>query len=207
MSLTLKNENEVPPQGWRYLQSETAVWIKAPSWDQLVREVKKHRTANKIPIGLKFEQQIIDQMCSFLPAEWCSQTDPDLGRVTHSTVTFKQAVDTGKMFLDWFVKFGRKKVSVEQATERAATCVRCPYNQKLADCSNCSMRTIRNIVNVIVGGYDTEHDQRLEACAVCGCELRAKTRLPIELLAANLPPEKLSEFPNFCWLPKEIAAL
>lgn len=205
MSLTLQNENEVPPGGWRYMQPETALWIKAPSWGELVKEVKKHRNANNLPIGLNFEQEIVDQLCASLPASWCSQSDPTLGRTSHVPVTLDQVVNTGKMLVEFFLKFGRKKVPIAQATERAAVCVRCPFNQKLTDCNNCSMKTVRELMVSIVGGEATEHDNRLDSCTICGCELRAKVRLPTELLMSYLTPEKKLEFPLWCWLRTEIA--
>lgn len=207
MSLSFNfSENEVPPGGgWRYQQHETGHWIHSPSWEELIKDVAKYRKLNNFPIGAQFEQEIREQLCSFLPPEFCKHTDPSAKHFQVSPLTLHEAKETASMLVTWFTKYRRRKVEPSQATARAAKCVRCPFNQKITGCANCSLNVIRELINQIVGGARTEHDNRLESCLICRCTLKAKIWLPIELLKEFLTEEKLNTFPSaeVCWIRQE----
>lgn len=55
-------------KGFAYWQKETNHLVEAPTWIDLVREVKKHRVANVLPIGLGFERELESQIASKLQA-------------------------------------------------------------------------------------------------------------------------------------------
>ena len=69
--LQLINRSVVPPGQFRYVQSETQFTIISPTWLDLVKDVKKHRIANNLPVGLFFEHEIESQL-----AESLSKTAP-----------------------------------------------------------------------------------------------------------------------------------
>ena len=74
--LQLINKNEVPNGGFRYAQAETNFTITAPTWNDLVTRVRKHRIANNLPIGLMFEREIENQLANVLPPNFVEPYQP-----------------------------------------------------------------------------------------------------------------------------------
>lgn len=68
---------EQKEQGFAYKDLNTGIIIVAPSWKELPIKVKKFNQANNFPVGLEFERQIEEQLCSRLPPEWCTQNNPN----------------------------------------------------------------------------------------------------------------------------------
>lgn len=74
--LFLNNKNEVPNGGFRYHQAETNFTVTGPTWSDLLINVKKHRVANSLPIGLEFERQIEQQLAEKLPSNFVTAQNP-----------------------------------------------------------------------------------------------------------------------------------
>lgn len=201
--LTLHNSQEVPPGGFRYFQKETGHWISSPSLDELISAVKKHRTANNLPVGTEFKAEVENQLCENCPPETCAQNETTKTTTQAGPISFKAALETASLLTNWFIRYGRKHVDVGLAEKRASICVQCPRNQPIQGCTTCNLGAVREAVVKIVGGRKTKHDSLLNACAICGCSLRAKIHLPIELLKEYLTPEKLAQFPQWCWVKEE----
>jgi hypothetical protein len=75
--LYLANKNEVPQGGFRFYQSETNYTITGPSWQDLIINVKKHRIANNIPIGLNFDRDVEQQLADNLPESQITKDNPN----------------------------------------------------------------------------------------------------------------------------------
>lgn len=195
--LTLNNQIEVPPDGYRYFQAETKVWIEAPSFGELVGEVRKHRRGNNLPVGLLFEKEIEDQLCQRLPAGFCKHEDGRKSAMVTLLRGFAEFLTGTSTLIDWTVREGRRKVALEEANARAHTCSSCHFNRIPSGCSSCNSAVVMELVNRYVGGDKTNADELLRGCDKCGCSLKAKVWIPLEILHRHSPPE--IEFPEWCW--------
>lgn len=197
--LKLSDRGTVPPGGFKYLNRETQTWVTAASFHELVSAVTRHRTANGLPISSEMDSIVEDQLCTGLPPGTCNhQTEP--------AFTYKQLnltdVLAATAMLGKFLIGGRQKVSREEANRRANICASCPANQPTSSCTTCSMNTIRQAVNAVVGGEEVNADSMLGVCAACGCSLKAKVWIPLDLLQQHMTPETLAGLPQWCWCRK-----
>jgi hypothetical protein len=62
------------------------------------------------------------------------------------------------------------------------------------------MSALKEAVNVVVGGAATAYDSQLQSCKVCGCSLKAKIHLPLDILRDNLTDAQMNALPQACWL-------
>jgi hypothetical protein len=193
-----KNYGEVPPGGWRYRQPETGMLMTGADFTELQSKVKAHRRANAFPIGLEFEQEIIDQLCSIMPPGVCEQ---DIGAVQKGRpLTFKEVVTATLTLGSWIVG-GMKRETLQVANERVRVCSGCPYNQKIQGCGSCAMNTVRNMIVDLVGKEKLEYSNDIQgnACAICGCSIGALVWMPSDILNQHEPAETLEKLPAHCW--------
>lgn len=54
-----------PPGGWAFKESNKII-IRGESWEELVKYVRLHRLANRIPLG-NVEQEVDDQISQLHP--------------------------------------------------------------------------------------------------------------------------------------------
>lgn len=197
-SQTLRNPEEAPPGGFRYFQQETQQWIKAASLPELFTEVKKHRKANELPIGLMFQQEVESQLCSFMPPGVCHYTDPAqrkrANQIGRSHIS--KMMDVTRLL---FARIkGETKVTLEEANEHAKGCVKCSFNQPAIGCTSCNSGARREVVDAILGSHqDTKYHGRLQACIICGCDLRAKVWYKPEVIRRI---SDTSALPDWCWI-------
>lgn len=195
----LINKNEVPPGGFRFFEASTERWVKAASWTELLIAVKRHRRANELPIGLMFDREVETQLCSTLPPGCCSYSSPDdkrrasmVGRPTWAK--FLEGTRT------LVAMVGKGMVSQTVANEQAATCSKCPFNQKPEGCTSCNLSGLADVLAGL-GRLSTAHDGRLDGCVLCGCSLKAKVHFPAEVMA-KVAGDNLSVYPEWCWIRK-----
>lgn len=202
---TLINKNEVVPGGFRFLCHETGVWIKAPSWIELVAACKKHYKANALPIGLEFEATIESQLCSFLPPGLCTYVDDSQKRRASliSRPSVEKAIELTRMF------FGRltgkvEYASIEQATAQARICAGCQYNQLPDGCTSCNASARNEVVSFVLGTKrrETPYHDKLKSCLLCGCDLRAKVNFQPEDIRA-IGGQYVAELPDHCWIKQK----
>jgi hypothetical protein len=170
--------------------------ITAPSWNELLRSVKAHRRANVLPIGLNIEQEIADQLCSVLPPGSCFE---DIGAVKIiKSLSFKDVVTATKTLASWVVN-GMERVTLDEANRRVRICSGCPYNQRIQGCGSCAANAVRAAIVEFVGKQKLEGENLVDACAVCGCSLKALVWLPIEAINRHEPQDILDKLPAHCW--------
>ena len=123
-------------------------------------------------------------------------------------VTFFNTVQSFVQFLlNWYLK-GAKLVDQNTANIRAMTCVGCHNNIptkeiKKGGCSSCNKMggvVLNSIRSKIIGGSKTTSDSKLLACALCGCDLKIKVWIPLEVLGQT--KEEANAWPSFCWRKK-----
>lgn len=212
MGCTIRNMNETPPGRWRHRIEGIAgpqAWVSEfYAYNDLEEEVVKRYRANGKEVPSDLRQRIIDQMCQQLPDNWCQ-----CGDRTQYSMWFRNAVhEFARVFqgtatlVDWFVAGNREKVSPDVAEYRADRCSTCVFNQPPQGCTTCNQKSLRSKVNEIVGGSATKYDLALNACAICGCELKAKIWLPKEILLRHMSEQQIAQLPpahngfKGCWL-------
>lgn len=205
MPLSLVDRGTVPPGGVSYWQKETRTRLTAPSIWYCAELVIKHRVANELPTSSDREAvmaEIEAQLCQTLPPGICRDPQGVL-KMSGKDSTLETITRGAATLTDWFVFGGRKKVPMEQATERARTCGNCFANKAPQGCTPCNHSFIQGLAAAIVGNDSTPHDHALKACAFCGCLLKQKIWLPLDVLLKHTPAEELAEMPAECWMKAE----
>lgn len=218
MNLEIRNMHVTPPNGWRYKVPETGTWIPdnsgdmVLSYENLVAKITKHYAANGMGMPVDIRQRIMAQMCPTLPPGYCYDGQKRLSVTASLRQSWSQIVEGTQVLADWWAT-SREYVEQTEADARAKICLACPYNGPPHGCPSCGgkLGTLRELILKIRGDRKTVLDDKLRSCYVCGCELRAKVWLPLDLLRRHITPEQLKQFPrenafpNFagCWLVKE----
>jgi hypothetical protein len=186
---------DVPPGGYRFFQAETQQVVRGSCWDELLKAVRNHRRANNLPIGIQFEQEIREQLCSQLPPGWCVNEDPNhVERRRNGNLGFNELLAATKALIR-FKAAGSEKVSAEEAERRANICATCYENGDVPGCTPCNSPALGSLVESIVGATPTLNDARLKSCAVCGCHLKAKVHVPLQFLDTTS-----YDYPDWCWM-------
>jgi hypothetical protein len=86
---TLLTPNTVPPGQWRWTHPETGVELYGANFDALLLAAREYCRKNSLPIGVEFEQRIIDDLCARNP-QICSDTEPPT--VSEMAATFAGSV-------------------------------------------------------------------------------------------------------------------
>lgn len=123
-------------------------------------------------------------------------------------VTFFNTVQSFAQFLLNWALTGGKLVDQNTANIRAAICAGCfnnkPTNEiKKGGCSSCNKMggiVLNSIRDKIISGKKTTSEGKLLACALCGCDLRIKVWVPLQVLGQT--KEEANAWPTFCWRKK-----
>jgi len=185
-----------PPGGWRYIQPETGFEFTASTLREVVKRVTAHREANGLAIGDP-SADIQDFVCAQLPlgSEDCIHViEGDYA------VKTKFTMDDVKRFIQAAVAAlgSRGLVDQPEAERRAAICASCPLNTNVKGCWRC--RGLAEWLFKLIGARTTAHGSRLNQCGVCGCAIKAKIWLPLDVA------QQVSEgytFPSWCWLNEQ----
>ncbi len=201
---SLNNTGVTVPGGFRWFCEETKKFVPAigsmPCYTDFIYSCKQHCIANSLPIGSQWEAKIQDQLCMNLDGQWCNLNGLPLPPSGGWGFDIMAVIQGTRTLAQWLLKGKGKKVEPAVAEERAVICIQCPMNQNPIGCSSCSMGALREAANLIVGGVTTAYDSQLKSCKVCGCSLRAKIHLPLEILRDNLSEAQMTALPQACWL-------
>ncbi len=213
MALTFNNPNVTPPGLYRYripeLTGPAAMVIDHYAYNDLEAEVVARYKRNGLAVPGDLRQQITDQLCKQLPVGYCRDGTGLFGWARQLLHEFQRILQGTITLADWWLAAGKKRVSTEEVIRRSAICQGCAFNQAPTGCASCSMGALNRIVEAAVGNDRLPSDAGLEACAVCGCVLRIKTRLPLDVLQRHLTDEQKMQFPpahgtwKGCWLRED----
>lgn len=162
-----------------------------PSWC----EDKKKVTAKPIPeVNLEFR---------------ADSPDPIVRRVAAKLVGVRNIAGGARILNDWLGN-GGVPVDPDKAQGRANICLECPKNTdggfvaslitKPIAMAIHDQRKLKNDLEMKVHGEDDLH-----TCAVCTCHLPLKVWVPIQFIQKHTSSDLLREFPDYCWIRKEIA--
>lgn len=205
--LHVRNHTTTPPGGW-YFKTDTGIQLPPPgqgipgtyAYSDLEAMVVAWYKANGRPVPPDISAQIEHQMCARLPPEFCADSagrPMALHPWSGLRQTISQIADGTTTLLSWLAS-GFEFVPQAEAERRAAICAVCPYNGPAVGCLGCSgsaMQGVRVALRQLVGARKTAMDGRLQACYICGCELRVKVWPPLPLLQKRMSPEQARSFP------------
>lgn len=118
----------------------------------------------------------------------------------------QNVVAGAKTLADW-IGSGAEPVSREQATARAAICVKCPVMAK-GDLGNFFTRAAAEIIRMQIETaqdleLNTKYDKELGVCSACSCPMRLKVFVSLKPILNNIPPESKSKLHSSCWIMAE----
>lgn len=122
-------------------------------------------------------------------------------------VNFK-TIKAFTQFLWNFKLSGSPLVDQNTANLRAQTCITCHNNVSGGDvpagrscriCGKSGNKALDALRKPIIGENKTAYDGRLQACGICGCDLKLSVWIPNNIL---LTKEDSNAYPSFCWKKK-----
>ncbi len=121
-------------------------------------------------------------------------------------MTIKEATQFFELYSQWIGE-GLRPVPKEQAQERANVCLKCPLNQPKrtgeflkTEVALLVRRQIelKNQMNLRIDG-----EKSLHICTGCGCSLKLKPWVPIEMIRNTTDITKLNQSEPRCWILNE----
>jgi hypothetical protein len=196
--LKVVNMVDVPKGGWRYAVLDTNTVIQAGSINELKRRVKQHMAANGLEIPRDIDAEIEDGACLNLESgrdHWCRERGGDtLTSMSRERPKWRasEIMRFLKTIWDWGTMKGFNFVPMEEAERRAAICAGCPMNTPVSGCLGCT--GVAAAIRRIQGNHKTSQDRLLNACNVCGCELKVKVLVPEDVI-----DNRGLDYPEWCW--------
>jgi hypothetical protein len=198
----LPNKTETPPGGWRYTVPETSKTVGPYSGiTQLLENLKGHYHAAAYEQPGNLPELIEKQICDENP-EYCgeegvpSMTQRFLKETKH---TFHAALRCLATLVSHRAGSGERPQLADQE-RRALTCVACPKNQPIQQCSTCNNKSLNNLIEKIAGAKKTSVDAQLQYCEVCHCGLRAKIATMHSAIWTHMPENQKKQLPESCWI-------
>lgn len=193
--MKLRNLSDGPPGGWRFKHIDTGYVSVGTTFQDLVKKVAQYRQNHSVPIVSEGYARLADEIeadiCASLePADRVSYCDTKFRPLTG--IHWKEVARFLHTLAAWVVA-GFEKVPQEEAERRASICATCPLNVGLAGCAICrsSLKAGRDALMQAA----TTQDDRLQACGVCGCDLKTSVHVPISVLRQG----RELAYPEWCW--------
>lgn len=190
-----KDTTTTPNGNWAYKQPETGKEFNHPHIKVLISQVWEHRIAlpsKGMDVSGGWQDRLLNDICA--QNEWilCEDTQ-DRGVWAGIGDVWRFLQSLGDLVLS-----NEKSVPQEEAERRASICLSgasgrpCPYNQHIDGCLGC--KGAGKAIEAIVGKKSTSQDKNLHVCTACGCALKIKVHLPLEVVHVDE-----SKLPSFCW--------
>lgn len=195
---------------WRINRPDLGFVGEGYLFDLLARRCADWRRANGVPIGLGFEQELINNLCAIYPKH-CETEDPRapldpggfrlrLGDVVAGTKVWAQQMLSG-----------RKIVDAAEANARAQTCFNCKMKVPFPAGCGGHCGELVEFVKQMTGSsgvkLQLEDQLREQACYICHCFLVASAWVPIDVQLSVLTPDqriKFEQVKGHCWKAKAI---
>ena len=194
--LRLINTVDVPRGDWTFLVEETGVRVKAGSVRRLKVMVRQHLDANRIAVPPGLDELVEDMACRNLGKwdHWCTDAPVPVaaGARARSRWNVRDVLRFLKTIIAWGSKTGFAFVDQAEAERRAAICATCPLNVQVSGCLGCS--GVSKLVRHIRNKRTTSFDPNLHTCEACGCELKVKVLVPLDVI-----DNTGVEYPEHCW--------
>lgn len=231
--MPLKSRRQFPPQYFIFYEARTGWQSPAGlDFDTTVQKIIEHRKANpRWENEWSTDAEVVsDELdtytckrinndpnyCTDSPSPPFRQGSLSHRRIMPQNVRQADVRVAGKgkiaagigVLADW-LGAGLKPVAKDLAESRAAICATCPKNEKATLLESIFAVPAMEIIRKQIGirndmKLETAHDRELGLCGVCHCVTRLKVFCPTEHIKLNTGAGLLNEFPDFCWVKKEI---
>lgn len=191
--LTIGETFATPPGGWRFTDPVSGMKFPVTTGSvatlrSILSEVATHRTATGGDLNPGWEERVVDLMCQQHPDYPCvHDVDPGMRSLRFSDVVRFLTV------MAEHVSNGLETVSDEEANRRELICLRCPKRTSESFCAGC--KSLKRTVESVVKHKQTKHAADIGSCHVCGCLLKVKLWMPLEVLGNDG-----LDYPPHCWL-------
>jgi len=192
----LADKHLVPPGNFRYTDPDTGWTTVAPTYLDWIANAKDHRRANGLEIAPDFVAKAEDQLCGIIPPYWCTREAGDISNWIDTNFNWDDFKSGMSIFGHW-AALGMPLVEQQEADRRGAICVSCPANVNVSGCSAC--HRMASLLTGAVAQKKGTYDDRLKACAICRCSLRALTWFESRMIVDHDGPDKQALRPDFCW--------
>ncbi len=188
-----------PPCGWLYeFEHEGEVFtFQASMRVDLFQQLRSWYGKKKLewPGDKEMTARVEEYICARVPLGFCKggKDRPHTPMFSVQSIRAATQLFTSRMFKgdDFFV-------SQDEANRRALTCANCKFNTH-GFCVSCAGSGVQDLfVSFVRAGRKTEYDNVLDVCKVCGCLLRCKVLVSMDILK-ELPKPK-GGYPSNCWL-------
>jgi hypothetical protein len=236
MSYRLKNRNLQVPGGYKYYLPITQ-WKARPwaSFNEIVDNLIAHLKGNPAALqslGWSTDRIFIEDRVDEFNAAVCVQMGandyvitaeggavpsvpfPVAPALAHNPnkspfARLQNVVEGSESLVDW-IKEGAQAVPGELSNQRAATCTRCPKNDK-GDWTRLFTVPVANSIRHELNRrrdmqLSTPYDDMLNVCDACLCPLKLMVHVPLETKLRHLPVEVKKDLWSECWILKEEAA-
>lgn len=202
--LRLPNLDTTPPNGWRYEVPETGKIIGPfASWPQLRGILEDYYRSTGYPLPEGLFQKVQDQICD-REQEYCGGGQSFMQRISGVVMSVNHTFHAAhRCLITLASNRGGEKPPMELAEARAKTCVACPENKDIAGCTGCNMRSLRGLIEKIVGAKKTSVEDSLKFCGVCHCNNKAKIWVRHEAIWKHMKDPEKARLPDMCWLKTE----
>lgn len=198
--------SQTPPGRWVYFEKETRLWMLGEDKEDLITQIVSHRKYKGLARTERHEalEDIERQVCERLGPDLCQAENgedwrpvKDIGR----NISLDQ-VRAFSSFALHHMQNGMELVSEEQARARAEKCLGCQFNQQITNCGACEK--VYEMVEKLVPAE--RRFNGLTVCRVCGCGLKVKANIPIEVIRESEAGRSLQyPPPSQCWISAELS--
>lgn len=183
---------DLPKQGMVGIGSDFA---------QLLTSCSAWRKANGLPVGLHFEDELETEVCRHYPNE-CTMDTTNLPQ-PKGTIDGSVIASGSRVLLEHILN-GRQLVSQEEANQRAAICMKCPWRVSMRHGCGGPCGAIVAIISA-TASKDTVPPLGNYSCGICRCFLKAAAFLPLEVQCVGIDAQTKAEFSQVqvaypeCW--------
>ncbi len=189
-----------PPYGGEYVVKDrlTSQEFRGTHFEMLYNRIVAARKANGFPVGLAFEAEVEQWVCEDHPQE-CREHNPAIPRQPREIAMGALLQGTKVMLAHWLA--GRPIVSKEEATRRASICIKCRYNVPFRMPCSGWCGELLSIVERVIGGATTPHDQELKSCFICNCHLKPAVWTELDIQCKGVDEAMKKQFASVphCW--------
>jgi len=200
----LIDKSNSPPGNWRIKVPQTGVEFKHYDYRAITNAYKSHCNANGILLSPNWEEEFLSEMCKQNP-KWGNKCIPNASKkVTRRRLSLTAVLSFLNMMRAWAQSTLSGKdafASQDEANRRASICVGCPFNTTLQFSCGACMGAVLTLIQGVIGKRKTQYDDRLGACLVCSCSLKAAVHVPIDVQRQGLSEEIKKDFDDikYCW--------
>jgi hypothetical protein len=147
---------------------------------------------------------ILDQICSRIPTDWCD--NPDEVKYFHPTLSEVESV-TRAIIKRW-TDSDALPVDDDTARKRADVCLTnnegkpCVQYRRQPTCWSCG--AIYAVIKNLLGVSRAGNLEKLHVCGICRCAIGTIAYCNIKVLAESTKRDSLTLYPDGCWKRKEL---